>query len=290
MAPRKARSGGKTAVAAPDPARSAADPTANLAFEDRLAAFRRGDHLQSTQVPPTARAKALAERRSLAPWQPKTFLPSTVNLFEDVVGGREALIALLKLLDSDRTLQRLLPLLIRKPNWPLYRCLVTADVSPATLAKRVQVARTQFAQAAAARHIAETLPAVAANAMEQALPNYEALCPWCRGTGTRLEQRVTGQTLPSGVKEVQTVEVPCADCHGHGTSLEQPSIDRQRLALELGGLLQPKGAAVVVHNQNQQATISSNPGQALLALQHSLSTLDVPERILDAPPPETAVD
>lgn len=127
-----------------------------------------------------------------------------------------------------------------------------AGTSLALLARQARVSLADFfdflraqenalATHAALARVNVHLPKVAEDAM--VLGQVRTLpCSTCQG---KPETRIT--------KDPKTeVEFPCPGCGGKGTVLVEPELGRSKLALELGGLVKPKGVAIQVGVQNNQ--------------------------------------
>lgn len=127
-----------------------------------------------------------------------------------------------------------------------------AKTSLALLARQARVSLADFfdflraqenalaAHAAMAR-VNRHLPKVAEDAMVLGQVR-KVPCATCQG---KPETKAT--------KDPSTgVEFPCSGCGGKGTVLVEPGLGRSKLALELGGLVKPKGVAIQVGVQNNQ--------------------------------------
>ena len=151
-----------------------------------------------------------------------------------------------------------------------------AGVSLPGFLRLIQDALLAKARLLSLRQVADQMPTVAGDVMELAQRSTQ-VCKRCKGLGTVTKR---------GKKEEDPTQEVCPSCDGDGTALYTPTLDRQRTALELGGLLDQKGGGVTVQVQQQQQTAILSPAGSLLALQravHQILTSGGP-----AQPPATA--
>lgn len=112
-------------------------------------------------------------------------------------------------------------------------------------------------------HIAAGLPAVAKDVMAKAVP-YEETCYGCGGVG---------QITPEPTRKVPNPSPqPCPTCKGGGRLLHQPDLERQKLALTLGGLVKGGAGGLTVNVTQQQAQVPQaqvpfTAGEGLIQLQ-----------------------
>ncbi len=179
--------------------------------------------------------------------------------FETEVGGRDSLVA--QLVHARLTPEQdLLVGAIADPTndaFSLARICALHGIRFGDLLIVFRDAGLVRAQLAAMRKVWERLPQVAGDVMDRAIPHLLE-CPACRGTKVRVKFRAVKKSkeAPDGVKEVQ---VPCLRCAGTGEILVQPDLDRQKVALEVGGMLRQEGGGVQVNVQAQaQAGVFGN--------------------------------
>ena len=161
-----------------------------------------------------------------------------ISSFEKSVGGREALVAAMYAnpdLDDD---QRYLVELLSDPDrakTPIGEVCYSAGVHIGHVLQLFKSGRFARAQVEAIDKIAERLPAVAEDFVSRAVPR-EVSCSVCDGTGETIV------TSGDAVGEV----IDCAICQATGRVTREPSLDYQKLALDLGGISphREKGAGV----------------------------------------------
>lgn len=117
------------------------------------------------------------------------------------------------------------------------------------------------AQVASVHHVAAHLSAVAEDVMVRARP-YLVECLSCLGQGLRPDPEFTpaeGQTRKDAPL------VPCEPCKGTGQVTQLPDLDRQKVALELGGL-GPKRAPLVDMSDRRKLTIGDTSAAGFVDL------------------------
>ena len=97
------------------------------------------------------------------------------------------------------------------------------------------------------------LPPVVDDVMTRAAPQVST-CPACLGVST------AGQG-------------PCATCNSTGRVQTEPDLDRQKLALELGQLLEKKGGLIVQQNNATVASLGASQPGSLEQLQQAVGDL-----------------
>lgn len=118
----------------------------------------------------------------------------------------------------------------------------------------------------AIKAVAEGAAPVAEDVMRRAAPYSEA-CPYCEGVGTHTADPTSDMPNPQ--------PEPCDSCKGDGTLRYLPDLARQKVALELVGLLGGKGGTqinITQANQQMTAAISGDRG-ALAKLQTATDQL-----------------
>ena len=169
-----------------------------------------------------------------------------ITRFEKALGGRQSVIGSL-VIDSSPEIQRFVKLLLNPENdrMTLGELATESNITLTDLLRAYRNATLAKAQILAVNKIAEALPDVAADVMKRALPQ-PALCPVCRGDKPK---RKNG--------EDQT----CKTCDGTGKIHRSPSVQRQRLALEIAELLKPPkhGPALLAQFNINAAASPSSP-------------------------------
>lgn len=185
-----------------------------------------------------------------AEWLERASANRAVETFVKLTGGREALVETLELAGSSPDVQKVLELLAdpRYERMSLARICALAGLTVADFFAAFRTARLQRAQIEAIELVAQGLAPVVADVMRRAAP-YDVACTACRGTGS-----VSTGDAPS---------VPCETCHGKGAILEEPDLDRQKLALELAELLK-KGGGLTISQTNQTVTMGAGAGLGTL--------------------------
>lgn len=160
-----------------------------------------------------------------------------IDTFAAALGGRQRLIDTLALGDTEGELAKVLADLADPVchDLTLREVCARSGVSVAALFAAHKRASFTRAHLEATERITKHLVAVVEDVMRRALPLAEP-CPRCQGAPT------TPDTIP------------CTVCEGRGTLLIEPSLDRQKLALELGHLIERRAGGSVVMQQNTIAT------------------------------------
>lgn len=124
----------------------------------------------------------------------------------------------------------------------------------------------------------EKLPDLTGSVMTEALPRT-VRCTLCdKGKLTNPINPATGK--PAGGKRRN-----CNICEGRGYTIGRPEVDRQRLALEMSGVIQ-KGSGVTVNNQQNTAVVANmGTPQALFK-----SFLEASDKVLFGEQAEPAID
>lgn len=109
----------------------------------------------------------------------------------------------------------------------------------------------------AVKAIADGAAPVAKDVMRRAAV-YDEPCPYCEGTGHNTADPTDAEPNPS--------PVPCETCKGQGALRYLPDLARQKVALELVGLLgQKSGTQINITQANQQMTAAVNGERGALA-------------------------
>lgn len=210
------------------------------------------------------------------------------------LGGRRSLVSLLSLAPLTKDLRYILGLLgdPAHDNRTLAAVCQLGNLLPGELLKLLGAAALHRGQTLARQRIGEALPRVVGDLMRKAAP-YEDACHTCLGTGTYTPEPTPDLPNP--------IPGPCETCGGTGQLQYQPSLERQRLAIEMGGLL-TKGGGISITNQQLNLPAASNGGSGALEQLQTLTDqilygepLDVPEaavevEILPDPPADPPAD
>lgn len=193
-------------------------------------------------------------------------LDDAVTLVEEALGGRLKIVEALAFAESSPGAQRLLSLLgdPASDQYSLGELCVRGNVTPGDLLAAYRKAQLGVAQALSTRAIADRLPDVTQDVMKRALP-YEVRCGACDGIGTIVPDPTKKNPNPA--------PLPCKACQGTGTQTIIPTLDRQKVALDLGQLV-PKTPPMSVSVSQQQTTQTLNAGTGNLSeLQQAIGDL-----------------
>jgi hypothetical protein len=160
-----------------------------------------------------------------------------VETFVKAVGGRAQLTDVLTVAGADSSLDKVTTLLLdpRYSDMSLKRLCRLAGLTVADLFAAYKRALITRVHLEATYRIASKLLPVVDDVMTRAAPQ-PLLCPSCQGAGV---------AAPAGS--------PCPTCQSTGRVQTEPDLDRQKLALELGQLVERKGGLIVQQNNNQVA-------------------------------------
>lgn len=224
------------------------------------------------------RAKAGAEPDLRLSLRERDLSADAIETFVTVLGGREKLVEALSVATDVREVNEIATLLLdpRYDGLDLRRLCALANLTVADLFSAYKKAVIVKAHVEAIDLVAKKLLPVVEDVMQRAAP-FEVACYACGGTGLLVDEQKPDD--PPGI---------CDQCRGHGKLLQLPDLDRQKLALELGQLVQRSGGVNVLQ---QNVTVppaeksSSAPG-ALEALQQVVSDLlSRPPTIPEVAPP-----
>jgi len=161
--------------------------------------------------------------------QPNRLVERCLATFEQEVGGRAVLVEILAHGPHDEDVDYLWSLLAdpEGQDRTLAKLCIDGGVKPQRLIQLIREGEMAKAHMRSLRKVARLLPDVAEDTMRRALPR-KMKCPQCFG------------------KDLQ-----CGACDGTGKVEKEPSLQRQKLALEVGGLLKKSPGVVVQQNQFQ---------------------------------------
>lgn len=167
---------------------------------------------------------------------------------ETAAGGRLSLVDQLHT-NTDPDIESLAASLADPTNdaRTLARILEISNISVGKFLGMLSQAKLAKATLDAMDRVAKYLPEVAADVMARSVPHTTA-CTVCNGTGV---QQMRDSDDPLGV-----LERPCIACHSSGQVNAIPDLDRQKVALELGGMLHKGGPQVAVQVNTGPAVTS----------------------------------
>lgn len=214
-----------------------------------------------------------------------TALGRTASALERRAGGRARLVDVLLPAITTRDHEALVGLLDdpRNAARPIEALLVEARIPFAALRRLYADAQLLEAQTQVREAVARELPAVAADVLARAV-EHKRPCLTCEGTGTLVANPSETNPNPS--------PTPCGVCGGFGLVIWQPGERNQKLALELGGLLQ-RGPGVSINVQQKVAVVGDLVSESVDAItratdralygdQRARSTRRSPAEVIDA--------
>ena len=207
--------------------------------------------------PETALVPApLTRKRSLiAPtFVPDSLSASAVTSLEVAMGGRSALIAALVRCPESDDLGYVIGQIAdpRNDARALSDICMASGIGVGELLEAYKRGVMAEAQVAAMATVASTLQPVVADVMHRSAP-HDISCTACNGTGQA--------TDPSKPDAAPTL---CPTCKGTGAIRTLPDLERQKVALDLGGLGPKKAPKVVVDNRKLTVRDASPGGLSRL--------------------------
>jgi len=197
-------------------------------------------------VPPAARAMSPAKQDE------QILSAHAVASFVDALGGRERFTTILSTGSDDPDVEVVLNYLLdpKFADFSLVKICALARLSVADLFKAFAKATELRNRVQAASQIDSELPKIVADLLRRAQPHEEE-CSSCLGQ----------KTVPAA--KAGQPDVPCLTCRGRGTLKVTPSLDHQKLVLELADLLK-KGGGISVQQNNIAASVGGRPTAGLL--------------------------
>lgn len=226
---------------------------------------------------------------SLARQDRKRFDPAlpavrkAIDQLEQAIGGREALVDALTIATDPET-EYVLGLVAdpRNDDRSLSALCDEGNISPGQLLRIYRSAEGARAQVLALREVHKEVPNVARDVMRRS-QNHYAICGSCNGSGKIWEiTREKGQTI-------SRQQVECSTCNGSGEILSDASLDHQRMALELAGLL-AKGGGTSIGIVNQIPQPSGQPSGLLPFAALQLAVQKVLQPPMTAPSASPIID
>jgi hypothetical protein len=227
---------------------------------------------------PTSALVPAGARETVLPDLEAVLHTEAIEVFAKAVGGRDELAQTLAVAGTGSEVERITTLLLdpRYASWSLARLCKMVGLSVAELFTVYRKASIAKAHVEASRLIAKKLRPVVDDVMTRAAPQRR-LCSTCLGT-----------SQAAGAE-------PCLPCDSTGYVWSEPDLDRQKLALELGQLLEKKGG-LIVQQTTTLATLGASAGGSLEQLQQAVGDLLFGERgsgeVIEAAaiPPQPAPD
>lgn len=173
-----------------------------------------------------------------------------LSAFEEAVGGRARLVEVLAHYHQTSDDGELIMNLVADPGnaeRSLASLCASAGLSVGKFLRIFASARGANAYLAAMERVWPRVPEVAAEVMRYAVTR-KGRCTTCFGKGT-LQGRVK--------RGAPVSEITCTACDGEGTFDIVPDLERQKVALQLAGLLRTSGAQVLIDQSKNQTAIVS---------------------------------
>lgn len=194
-----------------------------------------------------------------------------IDTFVKALGGKDALVDALAVGGSVPEIDAILTHLLdpRFDTWSLRQICDAAGLTIAELFTHYRKSGIIRAHIQATPIITGKLVGVVDDVMTRAQP-YEVPCASCGGVGSVPPRDKKGKILDDAPPE------PCRACKASGRMIELPDLERQKLALELGQLVQKSGGINVIANQQNNAfgeTARSTATGALEQLQQAVGDL-----------------
>ena len=190
--------------------------------------------------------------------------------FIDGLGGEESLISALETGTQNPRVDEVLGIMSdpryagRSFRW----ICAQVGITPAEVFAAFRSAKIAGAQIQSIVHVAEGMAPVVKDVMRRAAP-YEEACSACGGATT-----ITPEPTP---KHPNPSPEPCSTCRATGRLVYAPELERQKLALDLAGLVTKSGGININQNQlNMPAGSGSSVGGGLERLQQLLGDLSAP--------------
>jgi hypothetical protein len=194
---------------------------------------------------------------------------AAIDAFTVALGGRQGVLEALQVANGTPEVDQITKLLIDPvyAGWPLRKLCTLAGLTVADLFTAYKKAALVKAHLQATKVVTDHLVQVVEDVMRRSQP-HQIPCERCGGRGT---------VLPHGARAL-AIPIPCDGCYGSGSVLQQPDLDRQKLALELGQLVTKSNGI----NLTQQTLVASTgngfgPG-AIDQLQQAVAEILTPRR------------
>jgi hypothetical protein len=201
-------------------------------------------------------SKALTTTKATESRMTRYFTPNVVEelaTLEADLGGRQSLVGMLVLAPLTPDLRYVLGMLgdPQHARHSLAQICAIGNILPGDLLQHLTSAAQLKGKVKAAQIIAARIGAVTDDVMRKSAP-YEAPCNGgCRGTGSITPEPTKDQPNPQ--------PGPCETCLGTGVLVYQPTLDHQKLAIEMAQLL-PKGGNIQILNQQNNLNPQGGSG------------------------------
>lgn len=164
---------------------------------------------------------------------------------EEAAGGRMKLITELSAANLTPDLEYVVGLIAdpRNDTKTLARICSMADITVGKFLSLMGEVKMSRAILDAQDRVARLLPEVAEDLMKRSVP-YTVECSGCMGTGNVMVIK-RGQNVGGGGTPEEPDEVPCPECRGRGELSRQPDFERQKIALEMAGMIKRGGGVQV---------------------------------------------
>lgn len=175
-----------------------------------------------------------------------------INAFELLLGGRTALIASLSI-DSTPEIRDLLKQLL-DPHMDRYSIGYLASQAGIGLLDLLRAYRNSTlakVQVLAVNQLAEKIPHVVEDVLRRAVP-YDDRCKGCDGAG------VTRVRPTKKCPDPDPPDVECSICHGKKTVVRLPTLEYQRLVLEMAEVIKPPKGGPTLLNQFNIGTAAAS--------------------------------
>lgn len=218
----------------------------------------------------------------IIPLDPHPKVVEALEQLEEAVGGRGQIAASLQISTQPLTVEEeILANLLADPANQSTSLAELCGRTGITIGRVLELfAKAEGAQAYAKSlsRIYRRLPDVVGDVMERALPRTKQ-CRACKGRGT--------VPVKNGAEDV---EIACMVCDGTGQMEIEPELERQKIALQLGGFLKDKGG-VNITTTNTTNTVNITPARSTPDFRSATDRLLYPhkERALPEPTLEAEI-
>lgn len=208
---------------------------------------------------------------------------AAIAQLEAAIGGRANLVHAFLAAPPDPDRDLLLGLIAdpRNDHRALASLCEEAGLTAGELLRLYKQAAVATAQVLAIHEVAAAAPAVTADVMRRAQNHYR-LCSACAATGQVWEPILDAKGKPTGDRQ----KVVCGLCEGSGQVLAEASLDHQKLALDMAGMLQKAGPSTLVQVDASQTATLHMGALPFAQLQKAVQkVLDPPTRPIPPTPP-----
>jgi hypothetical protein len=208
-------------------------------------------------------SKALTTTKASDARMQRYFTPTVIDelqTLEQELGGRSALVGMLVLAPLTPDLRYVLGMLgdPQHARKSLAQICAIGNILPGDLLQHLSSAALLRGKVRASQKIAEGIAAVTQDVMRRAAP-YEDTCNGaCRGSGSVTPEPTSAAPNPA--------PAPCETCLGTGKLTYQPTLDHQKLAIEMAQLL-PRGGNIQILNQQNNLPAGGSGGGSIERLQ-----------------------